>query len=138
MPKDQTTLIHDPQERQKRIELKKQRLLDWLVDFTWTTPSIAGEVMGIYSRGSINKTISMYENLGLIKTSYLELVHTRKMRIIGITPNGLLWCDSRDDAYSKQTFDISKVALSTANHRLDVQRCRLKIQSLQNLSLIHI
>ena len=126
-------LIHDSKQRAIRIELKKQRLLSWLVDFTWTTPAIAGEVMGLSSRGSIDKSLRQFEKLGLIKSASLELVYERDLRIIGITPNGLLWCDGRDDALDKTTFEPSRVALSTANHRLDVQKCRLKVKEFEEL-----
>ena len=131
-------LIHDAKYRAERIELKKQRLLSWLVDFTWTTPAIAGEVMGLCSRSSINKSLRQFEELGLIKSDVLELAYSRDLRIIGITSNGLLWCDTRKDALEKATFEISRVAQSTTNHRLDVQRCRLKLKDIKDLSLIHI
>jgi hypothetical protein len=126
-------LIHNAKQRSERTELKKQRLLSWLVDFTWTTPAIAGEVMRLSSRGSINKSLSQFEKLDLIKSAHLELVHARDLRVLGITPNGLLWCDGRDDALEKMIFEPSRVALSTANHRLDVQKCRLKVNDLERL-----
>ena len=88
--------------------LKKQSLLSWLVDFTWTTPAIAGEVMGLSSRSSINKSLRQFEQLGLIKS----------------------------DALEKATFEISRVAQSTTNHRLDVQRCRLKLKDIKGLEWI--
>ena len=97
-------LIHDAKYRTQRIELKKQKLLAWLVDFTWTTPAIAGEVMGLSSRGAINKTLSQYEELSLIKSGVLELVYARDLRIIGVTSNGLLWCDSVENVLEKATF----------------------------------
>lgn len=129
-------LIHNSAQRAERIELKKQQLLSWLVDFTWTTPAIAGEVMGLSSRGSINKSLRQFEELDLIKSASLELVYARDLRIIGITSNGLLWCDGRDDALEKATFEISRVALSTANHRLDVQKCRLKVKEVEELQWV--
>ena len=43
-----TELIFDYRERQKRIEEKKQALLSWLADFTWTTPELAGQVSCSY------------------------------------------------------------------------------------------
>lgn len=129
-------LIHDSKQRAMRIELKKQRLLSWLVDFTWTTPAIAGEVMGISSRGAINKTLKQFESLDLIKSAHLELAYVRHLRIIGITPNGLLWCDGHENPLEKSIFEASRVAHSTANHRLDVQQCRLKVKEVEGLQWI--
>ena len=92
--------------------------------------------MGSSSRGAINKTLSQYEELCLIKSGVLELVYARDLRIIGVTSNGLLWCDSVENVLEKATFEISRVALSTANHRLDVQRCRLKLKDIKGLEWI--
>lgn len=129
-------LIHDAKLRSQRTELKKQKLLSWLVDFTWTTPAIAGEVMQLSSRSAINKTLSQFEELDLIRSGALDFTYTRNLRIIGITPNGLLWCDDMENTIEKATFEISRVAISTANHRLDVQKCRLKLKDKTDLEWI--
>lgn len=123
-------LIFDYQKRLDRTEQKKQLLLAWLVDFTWTTPEIAGQLMGLITRAGINKTLKQFQNAGLIKEAFLVLADNRKLRIIGITPNGLLWCDDNEMAIDKPSFDPGRVALSTIIHRLDVQRCRLKVNQL--------
>jgi hypothetical protein len=120
-------LIFDYAERQKRIEHKKQSLLTWLVDFTWTTPEIAGQVMGLSTRAGINKTLKRLRSEELIKESSITLADNRGLRVIGITPNGLLWCDNHPNAAGKTSFDPKRVAQSTIIHRLDVQRCRIKI-----------
>ena len=92
--------------------------------------------MGLSSRSSINKSLRQFEELGLIKSDILELAYGRDLRIIGITSNGLLWCDTRKDALEKATFEISRVAQSTTNHRLDVQLCRLKLKHIKDLEWI--
>ena len=129
-----TGLISDPALRQQRIELKKQKLLTWLVDFTWTTPNIAGEVMGLKTRAGISKTLKQFESMELIKSNSLQLENSRNFRIVGITPNGLLWCDDKNNNFKKPCFDVGRVALSTVNHRLDVQQCRLKVSNQNKLS----
>ena len=124
-------LISDPVIRQQRIELKKQRLLSWLVDFTWTTPSIAGQVMGLQARSAIHKTLNMFEQQGLIRHSQIPFLMGRDITVFGITIDGLLWCDNEDDQFnSKPVFDPARVSISTFQHRLDVQRCRLKITEM--------
>ncbi len=120
-------LISDPALRQQRIEEKRQQLLSWLVDFTWTTPAIAGEVMGLKTRAGINKTLKQFESMDLIKSKSLQLGNSKNFRIVGITPNGLLWCDGKNNNFKNPCFDVERVALSTINHRLDIQRCRLKV-----------
>ena len=122
-----TELIFDYGERQKRIEQKKQALLSWLADFTWTTPELAGQVMGLTTRAGINKTLKRLQNEQLIKEAFITLADNRDLRVIGITPNGLLWCDSNPTATDKISFDPNRVAQSTIIHRLDVQRCRIKL-----------
>lgn len=122
-----TELIFDYSERQKRIEEKKQALLSWLADFTWTTPELAGQVMGLNARAGINKTLKRLQAEQLIKEAFITLADKRDLRVIGITPNGLLWCDNSPTAIDKVSFDPNRVALSTIIHRLDVQRCRIKI-----------
>ncbi len=129
-----TGLISDPALRQQRIEQKRQQLLSWLVDFTWTTPAIAGKVMGLKTRAGINKTLKQFESMELIKSNSLQLGNSKNFRIVGITPNGLLWCDDKNNNYKKPCFDVGRVALSTINHRLDVQRCRLKASGYNNLN----
>jgi len=122
-----TELIFDYSERQKRIEEKKQALLSWLADFTWTTPEIAGQVMGLTTRAGINKTLRRLQAEQLIREAFITLADNRDLRVIGITPNGLLWCDSSPTAIDKISFDPNRVAQSTIIHRLDVQRCRIKL-----------
>lgn len=129
-----TGLISDPVLRQQRIVQKRQLLLSWLVDFTWTTPAIAGKVMGLSTRAGINKTLNQFESVGLIKSSSLQLGNSKNFRVVGITPNGLLWCDSESNAFTKPCFDAGRVALSTINHRLDIQRCRLKASNHNKLT----
>lgn len=122
-----TELIFDYHERQKRIEQKKQALLSWLADFTWTTPELAGQVMGLSTRAGINKTLKRLQSEQLIKEAFITLADNRDLRVIGITPNGLLWSDESPTAIDKTCFDPNRVAQSTIIHRLDVQRCRIKL-----------
>ena len=129
-----TGLISDPALRQQRVDQKKQQLLSWLVDFTWTTPAIAGKVMGLTTRAGINKTLKQFEMVGLIKSSSLKFANSNNFRVIGITPNGLIWCDNKSNAFKKPCFDAGRVALSTINHRLDIQRCRLKTSNHNKLT----
>lgn len=121
-----TELIFDYEKRQERIEQKKQALLAWLTDFVWTTPDIAGQVMGLTTHAGINKTLKRLQSEELIKEAFITLADNRSLRIVGITPNGLLWCDN-EDAINKTSFDPNRVAQSTLIHRLDVQRCRIKL-----------
>ena len=120
-------LIFDYSERQKRIEQKKQSLLSWLADFTWTTPELAGQIMGLTTRAGINKTLKRLQTEHLIKEAFITLADNRNLRVIGITPNGLLWADNNPTAIDKISFDPNRVAQSTIIHRLDVQRCRIKL-----------
>lgn len=129
-------LISNPSIRAARNEEKKQLLLEWLVDFTWTTPPIAGHVMGVTSRGAINKSLTQLEHRGVIRSAKIQPITGRTLRIVGITPDGLLWCDNNESACEKPTFDPARVALSTAQHRLDVQECRLKVRDADNFSWI--
>ncbi len=122
-----TELIFDYSERQKRIEEKKQALLSWLADFIWTTPELAGKVMGLATRAGINKTLKRLQAEHLIKEAFITLADNRDLRVIGITPNGLLWCDNHPTAIDKTSFDPNRIAQSTIIHRLDVQRCRIKL-----------
>ena len=122
-----TELIFDYSERQKRIKEKKQALLSWLADFIWTTPELAGQVMALTTRAGINKTLKRLQDEQLIKEAFITLADNRDLRVIGITPNGLFWCDSNPTATDKISFDPNRVAQSTIIHRLDVQRCRIKL-----------
>jgi len=122
-----TELIFNYSDRQKRIEEKKQALLSWLADFTWTTPELAGQVMGLTTRAGINKTLKRLQAEHLIKEAFITLADNRDLRVIGITPNGLLWCDNHPTAIDKTSFDPNRIAQSTIIHRLDVQRCRIKL-----------
>lgn len=125
-----TELIFDYEKRQKRIEQKKQALLSWLADFAWTTPELAGRVMGLSTRAGINKTLKRLVCEQLIKEASITLADNRSLRIVGVTTNGLLWCDNVPDATSRSTFDPKRVALSTVIHRLDVQRCRIAVRDV--------
>lgn len=122
-------LIFDYAVRIKRTEEKKQSLLCWLVDFTWTSPELAGQVMGLKTRAGINKTLKRFQTEELIREAFITLADNRDFRIIGITPNGLLWCDKNTNAINKASFDPKRVAQSTIIHRLDVQRCRIKLDT---------
>ncbi len=132
-----SALLHDPAERQVRIEQKKQQLLRWLVDFTWTNSAIAGEVMKLKSRSAIHKTLGQFEKRGLIRSNPISFTVGRDVMIYGITPEGLLWVDQEEDwHYSKPVFDPAKVSLSTFQHRLDVQRCRLQVRKTNGFSWV--
>ena len=130
-------LLHDPAERQRRIDQKRQLILSWLVDFTWTTPRIAGEVMGLHSRSATNKTLLQLEQQSLIRSATIQFLQGRDVTVYGITPQGLLWADSEDDShFGKPNFDPGKVSISTFQHRLDVQLCRLHIRNTQGFAWV--
>jgi len=127
-------LLHSPSERKLKIEQKQQALLSWLVDFTWTTSLIAGEVMGLRSRSAVHKTLQQLKRRSLIRSTGIQFLEGRDVIIYGITQEGLFWVNSEDGRhFRKPTFDPAKVAISTFQHRLDVQRCKLKIKDAPNL-----
>ena len=104
-----------------------------LLDFTWTTPALAGKVMGL--RSAIHKTLNSFEQQGLIKQSQIQFLTGRDITIFGITTDGLLWCDNKNNhSYLKPVFDPARVSVSTFQHRLDVQHCRLKVEVRKNVS----
>ena len=66
-------LIKDHAERTERAAEKRHALLRFLRDELYTTPAVAGEVIGVGERGA-RQTVLQMEKLGLVRRHVLPVL----------------------------------------------------------------
>lgn len=118
-------LIKSYEERQSRVNDKRDLILKYLRDEIWSSGENLARVIGV-TRTAIYKTLPKLEKQGHIKSHY---VPEMRMKIWGITQMGLLYSWSDDEAIeSRYGFEPSKVKPLMMNHHLDLQHARFKAE----------
>lgn len=118
-------LPHD--QRQLRVALKRQDLLNFLSHEIFTSSEIAGVIMGLKSRQAAHKSLSQFEREGLVRREAILLPDFTKRTVWGITSHGLGW--AVDPTAAKlagcRVFEPSRVGAGVLRHTLDVQKIRI-------------
>ena len=119
-------LIKSYKERQLRIEDKKNLILRYLRDETWSDGKNLSRLLGV-TNTAIYKTLAMLERQGLLRSySVPEL----KFKIWGITSMGLLYSWGEDEVMEdRYSFESSKVKPVMIQHHLDLQLARFKAEA---------
>ena len=108
-------------ERCARAQEKAELLLKFLGSGeVFTTAEVAAALLQI-DRRRATACLKNLEAQGAVK-SESHYVNARKIIIWGITPHGLALAD----CYGGQFFELSRTNSSWINHRLDIQRMRIK------------
>jgi len=119
-------LISDPKARAEATAQKRQAILHFLRDETWSTPDVLAQVASITSRQGIHTTLKAMERDDLVKYHSLPIAGRRDLPLWGITPHGLAFAwDEAEEMEDRPRFEPSRLTLSRVPHQIDLQRARL-------------
>ena len=120
-------LIKDHAERTERAAEKRHALLRFLRDELYTTPAVAGEVIGVGERGA-RQTVLQMEKLGLVRRHVLPVLPGfPPVPLIAITSHGQAMAfDPDTEEVKERVFEAGKYSLVYLAHTLDIQRLRIQ------------
>lgn len=115
---------HSYAERMAAQAAKRRRLLAWLRNEIWTTPDIAGDVMGLRDSCAIRDTLAAMARDGLVSLDSIE-IPLGSLRVVGITMDGQSAAATADRALLTKTYERGRIGLTVIEHTLDLQRLKL-------------
>jgi hypothetical protein len=123
--RDISHFIHDKAEQKKRIEEKRELILQFLAAETFSTSEIISSLLSI-SRVAAYKTLKSMEREDLVRLYEIEyeLAQKGKQTIWGLTPTGALLAADLDD-FNVDYFEVGRIATSTIAHSIAVQRIKV-------------
>lgn len=115
-------LINSYQQRCARVQSKREIVLRFLRDETWSNLTNLANVLGS-SEPAAFKTLQQLERDGyLLRNKVTSL----RISLWGITPQGLVFAWTEDEIMQiRPYFEPSKLSVMTIPHYLDIQRARL-------------
>ena len=119
---------HSWQARMDRQSEKRRKLLAFLRTEFWTSPDIAGQIVGLTDPRTINSTVAAMVRDELLVRETTRLPSGRVVNIVGITMTGqahiahLLERPMLDRAY-----EHGRIGLTLVDHRCDLQRLRIML-----------
>jgi DNA-binding MarR family transcriptional regulator len=115
-------LINSYQQRCARAQSKREVILRFLRDETWSNLTNLTSVLGLTEPAAF-KTISQLERDGFLLRHKVESL---RISLWGVTPQGLAfaWHES-ETMQPRPYFEPSKLSVLTIYHYLDIQRARL-------------
>lgn len=118
-------IIQDPKARRERANAKRTALLRFLREELYTTPSMAGKVMGCGERAA-RQTIAAMEAEGSIKRHPVALAEgQRPICIIGITGHGQGLAFNDGEACRAREFRPCDFSMLHLQHTIDMQKLRV-------------
>lgn len=118
-------LIESYQERMQRSKDKKQMILKFLRDETWTNIPNIQQLLDI-KYVNAHRTLSQLQRDGMVRSHTYRGIGGQ-FTLWGITPHGLAFAFDEDEPWQNRShFEPSKVALSTLDHTLDIQLAHIK------------
>jgi len=120
-------VIQNPAERAARTAQKRHALLRFLRDELYTTPAVAGLVIGVGERAA-RSTISAMERADLVRRHVVTVVEgLPPVTLVAITPHGQAMAfDPATEAVIDRIYEPGRYSLIHLSHRLDTQRLRLQ------------
>ncbi len=120
-------IISDPRERAARAQEKRHALLRFLREEIYTTPKVAGTVMGVGERAA-RQTIAPMESAGLVRRWPIQLFDgLQTITVVGITSLGQAHAfDPATEKVIDRAFDPARFSVMFLQHTLDIQRLRIK------------
>lgn len=115
---------HSHADRLAAQEAKRRRLLAWLRTEIWTTPGIAGDVMGVRDRRTIRTTLGAMARDGLVLLDSIEIPFGA-LKVVGITMDGQSAAATGEKLIVARTYERGRIGLTVLHHTLDVQRLKL-------------
>lgn len=120
-------IITNHRERFARAAEKRHLLLRFLRDELYTTPKVAGMVMGVGERAA-RQTLAPLEAAGLIKRWPIQIFEgLQTITIVGITTMGQVHAfDPATEKVIDRAFDPARFSVMFLQHTLDIQRLRIE------------
>lgn len=118
-------LISDPAGRRTQREAVDHKLLRFLREHIYSTPSVLQQVAGYTSTQGIRQALQRLERLDLVR-HHVFTGPGQRLSLWGITNAGqALAFDLTSELPVTATFEPSKLAYSTVPHHLDLQNLRV-------------
>ena len=115
-------LINSYQQRCVRTQTKREMILRFLRDETWSNLTNLAGVLGLSDPATF-KTICQMERDGFLLRYKVTAL---RLSLWGITPQGLAFAWTENEIMqSRPYFESSKLSVMTIAHYLDIQRARL-------------
>ncbi|CAZ88724.1 MobC family replication-relaxation protein [Thiomonas arsenitoxydans] len=120
-------IITNHAQRFARAAEKRRLLLRFLREELYTTPKVAGLVMGVGERAA-RQTLAPLEAAGLIKRWPIQLFEgLQSITIVGITTLGQAHAfDPATEKVIDRQFDPARFSVMFLQHTLDIQRLRIE------------
>lgn len=119
-----------PKARNARILEKRDIVLKFLRDETYTSAKIISSLLHFKSVQAAHQTLNKMVREGFLRKATVCFLG-RSIVLYGINDHGLAYSwGLNQDPQSRPTFQPSKVSLSQLPHKLELQEIRLKAQSL--------
>lgn len=115
--------INDPRARRARTSEKQAQVLAWLATEPFSTVAILAGVIGL-QRVATAKTLDAMQAAGLLRKEEIRTPLAGRVNLYVVTPHGAAM-GSPLDGEPLPYFETGRIAPSTIEHALDVQRARL-------------
>lgn len=116
-------------DRKARVTEKRQIILRFLRDETWTHISVLKELLGFKSVQAIYQTLAKMQRDNLVKCSEISISHGRPVSIWGVTETGLHYSFELNEPMEiRRVFEPSKVKPITMQHKIDLQLSRVRAE----------
>lgn len=115
---------HSHAERLAAQAAKRRRLLAWLRTEIWTTPEIAGDVMGVSDRRTIRTSLAAMARDGLVTLDSIQ-TPLEVFKVVGVTMDGQSAAATGDKLMVGRTYERGRIGLTVLHHTIDLQRLKL-------------
>lgn len=111
----------DPGERVRAIQAKRNAILGWFRNYSWTHMDVLTIVTGL-GRRAVDITLAKMQRDELIRSGEVMIARNRPVRIWGLTHHGVHFAVPIGEEFQYvPTFEPRKVAVSTLEHDICVQ-----------------
>ena len=124
----ETTLLNY-RRRLERILEKREIILKFLRDETWTNVYVLQLLLDFKSVQAVYQTLQKMERDGFVKRAEIKVFHGRPVSLWGITEMGLHYSFSLDESLETwKIFEPSKIKPIIMQHKIDLQISRVKAE----------
>lgn len=119
--KQHAGILLGPLERSRAIQAKRNVILGWFRNYSWSHIDVLTIVTGL-GRRAVESTLVKMQRDELMRSSEVILVRGRPVRIWGLTHHGAHFAvPIEEEIHHVPVFEPRKVAVSTLEHEISVQ-----------------
>lgn len=124
-------LIQSYEERMNKRDENERKIICFLKTEIYTTAKILAKLLDFKGVSSVYSILKRMEKNGLLLKKEIILDGVKDFSLYGITSHGaLLALDENEDPFKILTFQPSKIAINTLQHRLDIQKIRVSAEKM--------